>query len=209
MYIEWAPRTAGSSPRRAGTARAPARRPAPRRAAPGRLPGEPGIQGPAVRFREEHPEDLARARSAVAAWREEHPAGTADQLTAALGGQFHPHHGPCSARCCSRPTGGGLTRSPGRCGERLCRASAPGPADGAGRAGPGAPGEVPGRAPGRGHRGRRVRELAGPHPRGERRDRPVVAAGLVWPGDHGRVEAELPENASPRFVHHRGWRDVH
>jgi hypothetical protein len=47
-----------------------------------------------VRFREDNPQDLARARAAVAAWRDQNPAGTTGQLTAALGGQFHPDYGP-------------------------------------------------------------------------------------------------------------------
>ena len=47
-----------------------------------------------MRFREDSPRELARARAAVAAWREQNPAGTAEQLTAALGGQFHPDYGP-------------------------------------------------------------------------------------------------------------------
>jgi hypothetical protein len=47
-----------------------------------------------VRFREDSPEDLDRARAAVAEWREQHPEGTAGQLVAALGGQFHPDYGP-------------------------------------------------------------------------------------------------------------------
>jgi hypothetical protein len=46
----------------------------------------------AVRYREDKPEDLARARSAVAAWREQHPQGTAEQLVADLGGQFRPDY---------------------------------------------------------------------------------------------------------------------
>jgi len=46
-----------------------------------------------VRFREDKPEDLDRARAAVAAWREQHPEGTADQLVADLGGQFHRDYG--------------------------------------------------------------------------------------------------------------------
>ena len=36
------------------------------------------------------PEELARARAAVAAWRDQNPAGTAGQLVAALGGGYHP-----------------------------------------------------------------------------------------------------------------------
>jgi hypothetical protein len=47
-----------------------------------------------VRFREDKPEDLARARAAVAAWREQHPQGTYDQLTADLGAGFHSDYGP-------------------------------------------------------------------------------------------------------------------
>ena len=47
-----------------------------------------------MRFREDNPQDLARARAAVAAWRDQNPAGTAGQLTAALSGQFHPDYGP-------------------------------------------------------------------------------------------------------------------
>jgi hypothetical protein len=48
----------------------------------------------AVRFREDKPEDLARARSAVAEWRERHPQGTAEQLLADLDSQFHWDYGP-------------------------------------------------------------------------------------------------------------------
>jgi len=48
----------------------------------------------AVRFREDNPEDLDRARRAVAHWRENHPAGTEDQLIGALGTEFHPEYGP-------------------------------------------------------------------------------------------------------------------
>lgn len=43
-----------------------------------------------MRFREEKPGDLDRARAAVAAWREEHPAGTDADLIAAVGPAFHP-----------------------------------------------------------------------------------------------------------------------
>jgi hypothetical protein len=42
-----------------------------------------------VRFREDNPRDLARARTAVAEWREQHPQGTAGQLVEDLDGQFH------------------------------------------------------------------------------------------------------------------------
>ena len=47
-----------------------------------------------MRFRENNPADLDRARAAVAAWREQHPAGTQDDLITALGPQFHPDYGP-------------------------------------------------------------------------------------------------------------------
>jgi hypothetical protein len=47
-----------------------------------------------VRFREDHPEDLARARPEVAAWRVEHPDGTANELVAAIGHQYHRDYGP-------------------------------------------------------------------------------------------------------------------
>ena len=46
-----------------------------------------------MRFREQRPDDLARARSAVAAWRQRRPQGSADQLLTDLGGQFHPDYG--------------------------------------------------------------------------------------------------------------------
>jgi len=49
--------------------------------------------GCAVRYREDKPEDLDNARAAVAAWREQHPQGTAGQLVADLGGQFRPDYG--------------------------------------------------------------------------------------------------------------------
>jgi len=45
-----------------------------------------------VRFREDNPADLARARSAVAAWRDQNPAGTGEHLIAAVGHQFHPDY---------------------------------------------------------------------------------------------------------------------
>jgi hypothetical protein len=43
-----------------------------------------------VRFRDEKPGDLDRARAAVAAWRDSHPAGTDADLIAAVGPAFHP-----------------------------------------------------------------------------------------------------------------------
>jgi hypothetical protein len=42
-----------------------------------------------VRFREDSPEDLARARTAIADWRDRNPAGTAEELVATIGHQFH------------------------------------------------------------------------------------------------------------------------
>jgi len=66
-----------------------------------------------VRFRDEKPGDLDRARTAVAAWRADHPAGTADDLVAAVGPAFHPEWS-CSVACCSRWTGTVPARSPSR-----------------------------------------------------------------------------------------------
>lgn len=43
-----------------------------------------------MRFRDEKPGDLDRARAAVAAWRDRHPAGTDADLIAAVGPAFHP-----------------------------------------------------------------------------------------------------------------------
>ena len=47
----------------------------------------------AVRYREDSPGELARARAAVAAWRDRNPAGTGKDLIAALGGEFHRDYG--------------------------------------------------------------------------------------------------------------------
>jgi hypothetical protein len=47
-----------------------------------------------VRFRENNPEDLVRARAEVAAWRARHPAGTGEELVAALGRRFHQDYAP-------------------------------------------------------------------------------------------------------------------
>lgn len=47
-----------------------------------------------MRFRADSPEELARARAAVAEWRDQNPEGTAGQLVAALGDQFPPGYGP-------------------------------------------------------------------------------------------------------------------
>ena len=47
-----------------------------------------------MRFREDKPEDLNRARAAVAEWRDQNPEGTGAELVAALGAQFHPDYAP-------------------------------------------------------------------------------------------------------------------
>jgi hypothetical protein len=46
-----------------------------------------------VRYREDTPGELARARAAVAAWRDRNPAGTSEDLLGAIGHQFHRDHG--------------------------------------------------------------------------------------------------------------------
>jgi hypothetical protein len=48
---------------------------------------------PAVRFRDDTPADLVRARTAVTTWRDQNPAGTGDELVSAVGRQFHPDYG--------------------------------------------------------------------------------------------------------------------
>ena len=45
-----------------------------------------------MRFRDDRPGDLDRARAAAAAWRDRHPEGTAEDLIAAVGCQFHPDY---------------------------------------------------------------------------------------------------------------------
>ncbi len=47
-----------------------------------------------MRFREDNPRDLERARAAVGAWREQNPQGTAEELVADLGPQFHRDYEP-------------------------------------------------------------------------------------------------------------------
>ena len=42
-----------------------------------------------MRFRDDSPAELARARTAVASWRDQNPAGHADELIAAIGHRFH------------------------------------------------------------------------------------------------------------------------
>ncbi len=46
-----------------------------------------------MRFRDDNPADLARARAAVAGWREQNPAGTGEDLIAAVGHRFHRDYG--------------------------------------------------------------------------------------------------------------------
>jgi hypothetical protein len=47
-----------------------------------------------VRFREDKPGDLDRARAAVAEWREQNPAGSREQMLTALSAGFHRDYGP-------------------------------------------------------------------------------------------------------------------
>ncbi len=56
--------------------------------------GRPGAKGCAMRFREDKPGDLEKARAEVTAWREQHPDGTAEEMLADLAGRFHPDYGP-------------------------------------------------------------------------------------------------------------------
>jgi hypothetical protein len=42
-----------------------------------------------MRFRDGNPTELTRARAAVAGWRDQNPAGDAEELIAAIGHQFH------------------------------------------------------------------------------------------------------------------------
>ena len=46
-----------------------------------------------MRFREDNPADLDRARAAVAAWRDRNPGGTSEEMVAAIGCQFHRDYG--------------------------------------------------------------------------------------------------------------------
>lgn len=45
-----------------------------------------------MRYREIRATDLGRARDAVAAWRDQNPAGTAEELVTVVGRQFHPDY---------------------------------------------------------------------------------------------------------------------
>jgi len=45
-----------------------------------------------MRFRDDRPGELDRARTAVGEWRDANPEGTREQMLAALGHQFHPDY---------------------------------------------------------------------------------------------------------------------
>ncbi|MGH3191689.1 MAG: hypothetical protein ACRDPY_34575 [Streptosporangiaceae bacterium] len=47
-----------------------------------------------MRFSEDTPAEQARARTEVAAWREQDPGGTAEEMVAALLPGFHKDYGP-------------------------------------------------------------------------------------------------------------------
>ena len=55
-----------------------------------------------MRYREDSTEAQACARQAVAAWREQHPDDTAEEMLAAIGGDFHPDYGPVLRACLFR-----------------------------------------------------------------------------------------------------------
>lgn len=65
-----------------------------------------------MRFREDSLADLARARAAVAAWREQNPTGTGEELVAAVRHQSIRSMASCSVLCCSRSTGAERARLP-------------------------------------------------------------------------------------------------
>jgi len=46
-----------------------------------------------VRYREDIPGELARARAVVSAWRNRNPTGTGEELIAAVGDQFRRDYG--------------------------------------------------------------------------------------------------------------------
>ena len=46
-----------------------------------------------MRYSEDTSGELARARAAVAAWRDRNPAGTGEELLAAIGHQLHRDYG--------------------------------------------------------------------------------------------------------------------
>jgi hypothetical protein len=51
-----------------------------------------------MRFREDKPGDLDRARAAVAEWREQKPAGSREQMLTALSAGFHRDYGARAVR---------------------------------------------------------------------------------------------------------------
>jgi hypothetical protein len=55
-----------------------------------------------MRYRKDTPELLARARAAVPAWRDQNPAGTGEELVAAIGHQFHRDYGVGAPRTAVR-----------------------------------------------------------------------------------------------------------
>ena len=46
-----------------------------------------------MRYRQDTAGELARVRAAVAAWRDRNPAGTGENLIAAIGDQVHRYYG--------------------------------------------------------------------------------------------------------------------
>jgi hypothetical protein len=129
-----------------------------------------------VRYREDTPGELARARATVAAWRNRNPTGTGEEMLAATGRQFHQDYSvvlrtvlfAVDRRLVRQVTGIPAEErrpSPGLRRDELAHIAAR-PRG----AGPNsAPPSVPGRAPECDHRRRRVRGVAGrvPEPDGE------------------------------------------
>jgi hypothetical protein len=46
-----------------------------------------------MRFRDDDPADLARARAVVTTWRGQNPAGTSDEMVATVDRRFHRDYG--------------------------------------------------------------------------------------------------------------------
>ena len=65
-----------------------------------------------MRFREDNPQDLARARTEVAAWRAQHPTVTDEELVTASVTGSTVTTVPCFVRCRWRSTGTTPGRSP-------------------------------------------------------------------------------------------------
>ena len=68
-----------------------------------------------MRYREDTPGELARARAAVAAWRDRNPAGTGEELLAAIGHQFQHDYGVVLRAVLFAVDGTGRARSPVFC----------------------------------------------------------------------------------------------